>query len=365
MLSPTTATTSSGAEPAADRPCGDGLEPRVLVRGRSVGPAQHRVVDEAVRREHRLGVRAFRLQAVGDDGNPSAERADPVQELGRARQRRCLATPDPGVPALGACSRRRGRPLGLVGGVADHRLVGIEHDGPAAGRPRRGLPFDMRGHLAVDLPQRGLELGGLLHPADRFGQQRCLGDRRCRGARRRRGAGGADGAGRVPTPAAGRAGEDASADHSGAIRRVIACRPDRRGTTIVWPAGCAGPRRCAAYGPWLTRVLVGAGVLAAVTVAVFQLPAFGGRPDGARLARMQASPQFVDGRFENTPPQSTETALLRTLRLYRQGFVRQPTFRFRSCRCRPSGCAPRPAPGCGRSGSGTPRCSSSSTACAS
>ena len=65
---------------------------------------------------------------------------------------------------------------------------------------------------------------------------------------------------------------------------------------------------------WLTRALVTAGVLAAIVVAVFQLPGFGGRPVGARLARMQASPQFIDGRFENTPPQRTETALLRTLR---------------------------------------------------
>ena len=76
----------------------------------------------------------------------------------------------------------------------------------------------------------------------------------------------------------------------------------------------------------LRALLIGAVVLAAVTVAVFQLPAFGGRPDAARRARMTASPQYVDGRFENTPPQNTERALLRTLRLYRQGYVREPTF---------------------------------------
>jgi L-ascorbate metabolism protein UlaG (beta-lactamase superfamily) len=67
-------------------------------------------------------------------------------------------------------------------------------------------------------------------------------------------------------------------------------------------------------------------VLAVVAVAVFQLPAFGGRADGARLARMQTSPQFIAGRFENTPPQQTDSSILRTLRLYRQGFVRTPTF---------------------------------------
>jgi L-ascorbate metabolism protein UlaG (beta-lactamase superfamily) len=69
-------------------------------------------------------------------------------------------------------------------------------------------------------------------------------------------------------------------------------------------------------------------VLAVAAFAVFQLPAFGGRADGARLARMQASPQFSDGRFENTPPQDTDSSILRTLRLYRQGFVRAPTFQI-------------------------------------
>ena len=76
----------------------------------------------------------------------------------------------------------------------------------------------------------------------------------------------------------------------------------------------------------LKALLIGAVVLVAVTVAVFQLPAFGGRPDAARRARMAASPQYVHGRFENTPPQNTERAILRTLRLYRQGNVREPTF---------------------------------------
>jgi L-ascorbate metabolism protein UlaG (beta-lactamase superfamily) len=76
----------------------------------------------------------------------------------------------------------------------------------------------------------------------------------------------------------------------------------------------------------LTSLLVVGVLLAAATWAVFQLPAFGGRASGARLARMRASPQFIGDRFENTPPQDTDTAWLETLRLYRQGFVRTPTF---------------------------------------
>ena len=76
----------------------------------------------------------------------------------------------------------------------------------------------------------------------------------------------------------------------------------------------------------LTSLLVVGGVLAALVWAVFQRPAFGGRASGARLERLQASPQFKVGRFENTPPQDTDTAWLETLRLYRQGFVRTPTF---------------------------------------
>ena len=76
----------------------------------------------------------------------------------------------------------------------------------------------------------------------------------------------------------------------------------------------------------LTTLFAVAAVLALLAWAVFQLPAFGGRASGARLARMEASPQFIGGRFENTPPQNTDTALLKTVRLYRQGFVRTPTF---------------------------------------
>ncbi len=39
--------------------------------------------------------------------------------------------------------------------------------------------------------------------------------------------------------------------------------------------------------------------LVMAVVLVLQLPVFGGAMEGERLARMQRSPQYVDGRFEN------------------------------------------------------------------
>jgi len=59
---------------------------------------------------------------------------------------------------------------------------------------------------------------------------------------------------------------------------------------------------------------------------IFQLPAFGGRFAGERLERMRRSPEFIDGRFQNTPPQKTDNAFWETLRLYRQGQIREPQF---------------------------------------
>ena len=76
----------------------------------------------------------------------------------------------------------------------------------------------------------------------------------------------------------------------------------------------------------LMWLLILAAVLAVAVVAIFQTPPFGGRASGARLQRMQASAAFVNGRFENTPPQQTDQSILRNLQLYRQGFVRSPSF---------------------------------------
>src|SRR5689334_15460310 len=59
---------------------------------------------------------------------------------------------------------------------------------------------------------------------------------------------------------------------------------------------------------------------------VLRLPPFGGRFEGARLARMRSSPQWHGGRFENTPPQDRRLHLRRSWQLYRQGQVREPRF---------------------------------------
>lgn len=68
-----------------------------------------------------------------------------------------------------------------------------------------------------------------------------------------------------------------------------------------------------------------AGILVAAWI-IFQMPAFGGKFEGPRLARMQASPQYGDGRFENKPPQDTDSSLIKTYELYSQGQVREPRF---------------------------------------
>lgn len=86
-------------------------------------------------------------------------------------------------------------------------------------------------------------------------------------------------------------------------------------------------------------------VLALATFLVFQLPQFGGKFEGARLARMRSSPQFIGGRFENTPPQDTSFALIETIRLYRGGQVREPQFEIPVFKLPPETLKTRPAPG--------------------
>ena len=78
----------------------------------------------------------------------------------------------------------------------------------------------------------------------------------------------------------------------------------------------------------LLILLVLCGVLALAAWLVFQLPAFGGRFEGERLERMRRSPEFVGGRFENQPPQHTDSSLLKMVRLYSQGQVREPQFQI-------------------------------------
>ena len=75
------------------------------------------------------------------------------------------------------------------------------------------------------------------------------------------------------------------------------------------------------------KILLGIVVILGLAgYGTFQLPAFGGRFDGARLERMHRSPEFIEGRFQNTPPQKTDGAFWDTVKLYRQGQIREPQF---------------------------------------
>jgi L-ascorbate metabolism protein UlaG (beta-lactamase superfamily) len=82
-----------------------------------------------------------------------------------------------------------------------------------------------------------------------------------------------------------------------------------------------------------------AGLVALIAIAVyfiFQLPEFGGRFEGKRLERMRRSPEFIGGRFENTPPQKTDPSLLKIYKLYSQGQIRKPQFEIPIIKLDPS-----------------------------
>jgi L-ascorbate metabolism protein UlaG (beta-lactamase superfamily) len=86
-------------------------------------------------------------------------------------------------------------------------------------------------------------------------------------------------------------------------------------------------------------------VLAIVGYGILQLPAFGGRFDGERLARMQKSPQWIAGRFQNSPPQRSGGSFWETVRLYRQGQIREPQFEIPVIALAPATLRTPPAPG--------------------
>ncbi|MGN6182162.1 MAG: MBL fold metallo-hydrolase [Thermoanaerobaculia bacterium] len=77
---------------------------------------------------------------------------------------------------------------------------------------------------------------------------------------------------------------------------------------------------------FLKILLITIVLLAVATWCVFQLPQFGGNFEGARLARMQHSPEWIDGRFQNVPPQDTNNSWRENYRLYSQGQIREPRF---------------------------------------
>src|SRR5262245_56936801 len=96
---------------------------------------------------------------------------------------------------------------------------------------------------------------------------------------------------------------------------------------MKWSASCCAGLLRSRLMRRFAKVLLGSvACLALAVYGVFQLPAFGGRFDGQRLARMQRSPEFIDGRFQNTPPQKKGGSIRETLRLYAQGQIREPQF---------------------------------------
>ena len=73
-------------------------------------------------------------------------------------------------------------------------------------------------------------------------------------------------------------------------------------------------------------LLVLAALLAFAAWLVLRSPGFGGTPEGARLERMRQSPQFIGGRFENTPPYISNMSVLGELKAFMGEQVREPTF---------------------------------------
>jgi L-ascorbate metabolism protein UlaG (beta-lactamase superfamily) len=69
-----------------------------------------------------------------------------------------------------------------------------------------------------------------------------------------------------------------------------------------------------------------AAALALIAWLIFKLPAFGGTFEGERLERMRQSKQFINGRFENTPPYISDFSLQGELKAYLGKEVREPTF---------------------------------------
>ncbi|MEQ1875799.1 MAG: MBL fold metallo-hydrolase [Bdellovibrionia bacterium] len=94
------------------------------------------------------------------------------------------------------------------------------------------------------------------------------------------------------------------------------------------------------YSLLFTGVLLGL-----IAYSVFQLPTFGGSFDGERLERMKKSRQWVNGRFENDPPQSTELGLIKTMRRYSEGQIREPTFEVPVQKLTPADLPVPPPPG--------------------
>ena len=67
-------------------------------------------------------------------------------------------------------------------------------------------------------------------------------------------------------------------------------------------------------------------VLSLATWLVFRMPSFGGVFQGERLERMRQSKQFINGRFENTPPYVSNMSTVGEIQAYLGDQVREPQF---------------------------------------
>ncbi len=222
-----------------------------------------------MRPEDRLGVRALGGGAVRDDHDLPPERLHAGEKRGGARERDRLAPGAPGRPARGVEGQAGPRPLELVERVVEHRLVGVEDDGPGAGSARRRLALDVGGGRAVDLPEERAVLGRVAHPADRLGGAEPLRGRRgggdgCRGGLRRHG-GGRAAAARAHGEDEGQGPARGHRDRSRSVLRAQSINEPSRaaathkgGTARPQATGCerspihsgvTGARRCGAARP--------------------------------------------------------------------------------------------------------------------
>ncbi len=95
----------------------------------------------------------------------------------------------------------------------------------------------------------------------------------------------------------------------------------------------------------LLVVLALAALVGLAMELVFRLPAFGGVFEGARLERIRQSPQYLHGRFENTPPYQNELHLLRNIQDYFGGQDREPSFEIPVLKIAPHTLQAPPRPG--------------------
>ena len=93
---------------------------------------------------------------------------------------------------------------------------------------------------------------------------------------------------------------------------------------------------------WLIAI---AALLALAVWLIFKLPSFGGTFEGERLERMRQSKQFINGRFENTPPYVSDMSMLAELKAYLGEQVREPRFEVPVVKMLAADLAKPPAPG--------------------